>query len=70
MDQLQCLITIFFLTVVDDLIRGYLFPNVEQSKLFQAMFVLCLYTTYLFLSIILNWSIEGNLTLYNKSNEM
>ena len=46
-------------------IREIWFPNREQSKVFTAIIVLCLYATQslIFLSIMLNWLIEGNFTL-------
>ena len=44
--------------------RKIRFPSREQSQAFKAMFVLCLYATHSFIFVnMLNWPIEGNLTL-------
>jgi hypothetical protein len=41
------------------------FPSREQSEVFKSIFVLCPYATHTFiLSVMLNWYVEGNLTLH------
>lgn len=67
MDQLPSLITlIFFYELLSvSYIYEIWFLSRAQSEAFQAIFVLCLYETHSFiLSIILNWSIEGNISLH------
>jgi hypothetical protein len=56
----------FFEQLSMSYIREIWFPNREHSKVFKAIIVLSLRNIPLFVSIMLNLSIEGNLILHTK----
>jgi hypothetical protein len=66
MDQLQMLIKyIFFEQLSISYIPEIWFPNKEESKVFQAVFVLCLYTTHLFIFVNISELVHrSQLTMY------